>query len=273
MLKAQLAAQPLPLGCYWAAHPLTERIRLLARPAPGPGRRLLGAALVAMAALATAGAVWASLPERVVLVAALAPSPPQPASATRPNPAPTSSETVAQARTAPVAPPVSAQPVNPVAADAIVTPQTVLPAAVVMADRPMPARFDPNHRFGAAARRSSVAPGFAVRVLAEMTDPQGVELVTDMTSFGSQSRYRTGWYWNEGSPYALFTGVVQQGDRFLITVSLDRRFAPETTGVILLADGQAGELVIAGQKVRVRPTLRRETPEEIADGQRAMGRI
>lgn len=272
MLKAQLAVQPLPLGCYWAAHPLTERIRLLARPAPGPARRLAGAAMIGLAALATAGAVWASLPERVVLVAALSPSPDQSAVAPSPQPpAPSPSDTPIQARTAPG--PSLARAVTPTTVDPVVTPQTLTPAGVVMADRPMPARFDPNHRFGAAARRSSVAPGFAVRVLAEMTDPRGIELVTDMTSFGSQSRYRTGWYWNEGSQYALFTAVVQQGDRFLITVSLDRRFAPETTGSILLADGQAGEIIVAGQKVRVRPTLRRETPQEMAEGQRVMGRI
>src|SRR5258705_297126 len=45
MLKAQLAARPLPLGCYWpapSAHPLAQRIRLLAARAPGVWRLRLG---------------------------------------------------------------------------------------------------------------------------------------------------------------------------------------------------------------------------------------
>jgi beta-lactamase regulating signal transducer with metallopeptidase domain len=38
MLKTQLAARPLPIGCYWpaqAAHPLAERIGLLSQRTPG----------------------------------------------------------------------------------------------------------------------------------------------------------------------------------------------------------------------------------------------
>lgn len=267
MLKTQLAAQPLPFGCYWpadSAHPLAMRIRLLAQPAPGRGQRWLGAAAISLVALAGAGAAWATRPAEVVMV---------PVAETRPVDLPV---TLARAETSTPSPmrqvvasrpvPSRAQPAPAPAQTPAPQPNVVPAATVTMIDRPMPARFDPNHRFGAAARRSAVAPGYAVRVLAEMTDPKGIQLVTDMTSYGSQSRFRTGWYWDKGSDYALFTAVVQQGDKFLITVSLDRRFAPETTGSILLADNQAGEIVIAGQTVRVRPTLRRETPEEMAYG-------
>lgn len=280
MLKAQLAAQPLPLGCYWPAaapHPLAERIRLLAEPAPDRISRLIGGGFVALAALASAGAVWASRPEEVVLVPGeILPA----AQASAPAPAPAEVLATAAVAPQPAKPSDHAQPpaspptdlaATPVSAAA--TPQ-LIPAAVTMIDRPMPSWFDPNHRFVTVARRSSVAPGFAVRVLAEMTDPQGVELTTDMTAYGSQSRYRTGWYWNQGSRYELFTSVVQQGDRYLISASLDKRFAPGTSGSILLADGQIGEIVLAnGLKVRVRPTVRAETPDEIAAGRSRMGRL
>ncbi|MDQ0465308.1 beta-lactamase regulating signal transducer with metallopeptidase domain [Caulobacter ginsengisoli] len=273
MLKAQLAARPLPLGCYWpapAAHPLAERVRLLARPTPGPGRRLMGAALVALVALAGAGAVWAARPAQVVMVPA-EPAPMAQAS-TQAKSTPTAPARPAaptpklQAAAQPIAPEPAPTPTPPDQSPRAAPPQ-IIPAAVTMVERPMPERFDPNHRFGAAARRSAVAPGFAVRVLAEMTDPEGILLTTDMTAYGSQSRFRTGWYWNKGSRYSLFTSVVQRGDRFLVTASLNKRFEAEVSGSIWLADGQAGEITLPnGLKVRVRPTLRPETPDEIAAG-------
>jgi beta-lactamase regulating signal transducer with metallopeptidase domain len=280
MLKAQLAAQPLPLGCYWpaaSAHPLAERIRLLAEPAPDRVCRRVGGGFVALAALASAGAVWASRPEEVVLVPGQAP---QAAQASTPAPTPAKLLVSAAAAPQPAEPADQTQPPASPPTDLAATPvspaatPTLIQAAVTMIDRPMPSWFDPNHRFVTVARRSSVAPGFAVRVLAEMTDPQGVELTTDMTAYGSQSRFRTGWYWNKGSRYELFTSVVQQGDRYLVSASLDKRFRPGTSGSILLADGQIGEIVLAnGLKVRVRPTVRAETPDEIAAGRSVMGRL
>lgn len=74
LLKAQLAARPLPLGCYWPAdsqHPLTERIEMLKRPSPTLHRRIAGASALALVA-ATAGlAAWASIPpvERITRLA------------------------------------------------------------------------------------------------------------------------------------------------------------------------------------------------------------
>jgi beta-lactamase regulating signal transducer with metallopeptidase domain len=279
MLKAQLAARPLPLGCYWpspAAHPLAERVRLLSRREPGPIVRRLGAASVAVLALAAAGAAWAARPAHVLHVPAAAP-------VAGPIFRPAHSNAVlivrpaaaaVSARPAPAAK-SSSQPV--ISADATEDPQgdISVPAAIAEAARALP--FDPTNpgrRIHAVARRSAVTPGYAVRVLATMTDPDGIALTTDLTAYGSQSLWRTGSFWRAGSRYALFTSVVQQGDRFLVTASLDRRFAPETSGSILLASGQTGNIVLGnGQIVTVTPTLRPETPEETVVGRRAMGEV
>lgn len=69
LLKTQLAATPLPLGCYWpprSEHPLTMRVQMLSRSAPGPRRRLIGGAVIALAATATGAAVWAAQPAKPV---------------------------------------------------------------------------------------------------------------------------------------------------------------------------------------------------------------
>ncbi|MDB5432983.1 MAG: hypothetical protein JWP35_4099, partial [Caulobacter sp.] len=73
MLKTQLAARPLPLGCYWpaqAAHPLAERIRLLSRGTPGRLRRIMGSAAVMVLGLGLACSAWAARPAVVVVTEA-----------------------------------------------------------------------------------------------------------------------------------------------------------------------------------------------------------
>jgi beta-lactamase regulating signal transducer with metallopeptidase domain len=72
LLKAQLAARPLPLGCYWPArseHPLTERIEMLKRTRPTLPRRIAGASALALIAAGSGLAAWAAMPpaEHVVL--------------------------------------------------------------------------------------------------------------------------------------------------------------------------------------------------------------
>ncbi|MFL5296280.1 MAG: TonB family protein [Phenylobacterium sp.] len=65
LLKTQIAAQPLPLGCHWpagAAHPLKERIVMLKSPSPARAARRLGLAAAAGVALASACAAWAAQP-------------------------------------------------------------------------------------------------------------------------------------------------------------------------------------------------------------------
>lgn len=72
MLKTQLAAQPVPLGCQWppiGAKPLKERITMLSRPLPSTARASFGAMLCAFAVIALAGAVWIAQPPRVAYAA------------------------------------------------------------------------------------------------------------------------------------------------------------------------------------------------------------
>lgn len=67
MLRVQLQAAPLPLGCQWLgqgpAH-LKERIAMLGQERPGPGRRLAGLAVVALASLGLAVGAWSAQPPR-----------------------------------------------------------------------------------------------------------------------------------------------------------------------------------------------------------------
>jgi hypothetical protein len=142
------------------------------------------------------------------------------------------------------------------------------PDPALSAEAPSPPR---NFKVHAIANRSAVEPGSAVRVLATMTDPDGVPLTTDLTAFGSQSAYRAGYYERTGSRYSLFTSVAQQDDRLLVTASLDRRFSPEVSGVANLASGETGKIVLGdGQVVTVTPWIRPETLREVEEGQRAL---
>jgi beta-lactamase regulating signal transducer with metallopeptidase domain len=68
MLKAQLSAQRLPLGCQWpptGAGPLKQRIAMLARPRPTPLRAALGAVTCALTVFAVAATAWIAQPPRV----------------------------------------------------------------------------------------------------------------------------------------------------------------------------------------------------------------
>ena len=101
LLKTQIAATPLPLGCYWPArarHPLEQRITMLKTPAPGAARRAAGLAATLALCLAGGVAAWASQPAQVV-VAKTAPWSLLPA----PHAAPVASLTQA----APAAPPAA----------------------------------------------------------------------------------------------------------------------------------------------------------------------
>ncbi len=70
LLKTQLAARPLPVGCYWPAskeHPLAERIGMLARSPFSDGRRL-AAAMTAVLLIGGGGfAAWAAQPAREIV--------------------------------------------------------------------------------------------------------------------------------------------------------------------------------------------------------------
>ncbi|HET6546601.1 MAG TPA: M56 family metallopeptidase [Rhodanobacteraceae bacterium] len=67
MLKTQLAAQSLPVGCHWpTGHPLKERIAMLGIPLPGRARRVAGFALALVLGLGCVYAAWAAQPARPV---------------------------------------------------------------------------------------------------------------------------------------------------------------------------------------------------------------
>ncbi|MDZ4048456.1 MAG: TonB family protein, partial [Pseudoxanthomonas sp.] len=61
MLKTQLAAISLPLGCHWPSrHPLKERISMLKQSAPGPARRRFGSGVIAAGLAVLALGAWAA---------------------------------------------------------------------------------------------------------------------------------------------------------------------------------------------------------------------
>jgi beta-lactamase regulating signal transducer with metallopeptidase domain len=262
MLKTQLAARPLPLGCHWSSHPLAERMRLITRPAPSRIRRLTGAGLTVVLGLTGAMGAWAARPARFAVtyeappVAAEAPaverlssSPPRPdppAPPRRPSrprlSAPRAEITsVVEQLTPAAAPPV--EPIRP--------PGEVRRLRITLA----------------VANRSLVQPGSAVRVVVSGPAPDGAHLWSDFTAFGSQRLYRKGVYERSGSRYSIFTSVVQEGERLRVTASLDRTFRPELAGTIVLAPNETGILRLpTGQSMVVTATVRPETPLEIEEG-------
>jgi beta-lactamase regulating signal transducer with metallopeptidase domain len=278
MLKTQLAARALPIGCYWPAqspHPLAQRIRLLARPDPGHGRRRVGTVVVALLGLAAAASAWAARPAQVVTVVAETQSRPaarsaalsaHPDAGARPSP-PTSAGKPAASGWEPPQQPATALQADAAATTAAADAQP----SPVQAETPQPDPPFRASRIHSVARRSMVEAGSAVRVLATMVDPEGRRLTTDLTAFGSQSAYRTGWFERNGSRYALFTSVAQDGDRLVVSASLDRRFEPRNSGSVVLSPGQTGQITLGdGQVVTVTPTVRPETPQEVEEGQRAV---
>lgn len=284
MLKTQLATQPLPLGCYWLQaepHPLAQRIRLLARRTPDPREQVLGLAMLTALALAATGSAWMVKPVRVQVVEL----PSAPALATPvlarigatevPRLAPMSNRVAPPVRPAP-APPVPAGP-DFALAQALADTQ----ATPTLADRDRPRwadergaepksqprpRPDPQpRRIYAAAGRSWVEPGTAVRLVASTTDSEGRALMTDLTSFGSQRYYRTGTFIASGSKERLFTAVVQRGDRLWVTASLSRRFDPAVTASLEMRPGETRTLTLPnGRAIVVTPVVRAETPDEQA---------
>ncbi|HEY2356928.1 MAG TPA: M56 family metallopeptidase [Phenylobacterium sp.] len=282
MLKTQLAARPLPLGCYWlasSAHPLTERVGLLIREAPSPATRGLGLAIVSAMVLVGAWTAWTARPTELRFEAASAPA--RPAKPTvqqdKASPAPPVGAMLgAPTRTPTRRPATSLAPLSVLTLPepaAVLTPAALPPteggAAAAGSSRLLPTGFFGPAKVHSAAPWSQVQPGSAVRVLATMTDPQGIPLITDLTAFGSQSRFRIGYIERNASRYKLFTRVVQHGDRLLVTAALNRSFHPMVSGSTELASGETGTIQLPnGLVATVTPTIRAETPEEIADAAR-----
>ena len=286
MLKTQLAVRPLPLGCYWpapSAHPLAERIALLGRRMPGRRRRRLGVAIIAAFAAGAACGTWVARPPQVRLDLQ-----PRPSAIAPPAPAPHQiTQAIAAAPTRPRPPaPIAvakAEPPAPIAAPEL--PSTFAEPVPIPADfgevGPTDRRLKPSEfgspsmprRIHAAAHWSSVEPGSAVRVLASMTDPDGVPLITDLTAFGSQAFYRVGYVSRGPSRYRLFTSVIQHGDRLEVTAILDPGTSPYLAGSVVMASGATGAITLpGGLKVQVTATLRAETPQEVEAALRLGGR-
>lgn len=285
MLKTQLAARPLPLGCYWLparAHPLTDRIRLLSRQAPSVREQALGLGMLTTLALAAMGSAWGAKPAQVQFIQLpSAPTPMAPllariAATEAPRLKPMSSRAVRPASPTPVLPPA---PVAPGAALAEAVADAQAAPSLRERDRPRWAyergagprpeprpRPEPQpRRIFTAAGRSSVEPGTAVRLVASTTDADGRPLMTDLTSFGSQHYFRTGTFIASGSRERLFTAVVQRGQRLFVTASLSKRFDPEDTATIEMGPGETRTLTLPnGWPVVVTPVVRAETAEEMA---------
>jgi beta-lactamase regulating signal transducer with metallopeptidase domain len=285
MLKTQLALKPLPLGCYWPSagrHPLSQRIALLARPAPRPATRLAGGVAIMLLAGAAGCAAWAARPADVRWAAAPpmsagagsppvarpAPSPPQDAPA-RPlaTAAPAASVGSAAWEAMPVETPPSGPQLTPVSTpvDDGAPPEGCGLTGDRATRRLSPGDFGPSRRVRSAARYSSVEPGTAVRVYATMTSPDGVPMITDLTAFGSQSWYRVGCIKSSPSRYKLFTSVVQHGDRLTVTALLNGMGGErDGSGQVELASGQSGIITLPnGREVKVTAIARPETTDEI----------
>lgn len=62
LVQAHTVRGASPLACFWSAHPLLMRVRLLARPEPSHRRQTAGAAAIVVMALVTAAGVWTVTP-------------------------------------------------------------------------------------------------------------------------------------------------------------------------------------------------------------------
>ncbi|MDB5474638.1 MAG: hypothetical protein JWP49_149 [Phenylobacterium sp.] len=269
MLKTQLAAHPVPFGCQWpatGAHPLAARIGLLARATPSSRRQTAGAFAVGLMVLGAAAVAWAGRPPEVRWLAAVVGPPAHKPSASiqdlQRSQAPMASPDALQ-------PAVHAPPVEPQGATLAEAPASTAKEAEAPPPPLAPTDAAPAYRIRGASRRSQVEPGSAVRLFASMIDPEGHRLVTDLTAFGSQSDYRTGYFTRDGSPYSLFTAVAQDGEVLRVTASLSGRFAPGATRTIALRSGETGTTTFDdGQTVTVTAVLRKETPDEVEDARR-----
>lgn len=291
MLKTQLATRPLPLGCYWLpaqAHPLAARIRLLSRAAPEPSAQALGLMLLTTLTLAAMGAAWSVKPARVQMVELPAVTRLAPPVLTRIGPHETPPLAPMSNRPAPPVAPVRPLPVDPgsvlaqATADALAAPR--LPdrdqprwaeeGSAEPKPQPDPRPEPQPRRIFAAAGRSAVEPGSAIRLIASTTDTEGRPLMTDLTSFGSQHYFRTGTFVASGSRERLFTAVVQRGERLWVTASLSKRFRPSKTATIEMRAGETRSFTLPdGRSVVVTPTLRAETLAEQAGARGAFDAV
>ncbi|HUG72544.1 MAG TPA: TonB family protein [Steroidobacteraceae bacterium] len=170
MLKTQLAAQPLPLGCHWAvfdkarSHPLKERIAMLKQPVPSLSRWIAGGAVLMTLLLSAGVAAWAAQPHRVAAAtsAVAPPAPPVPPAPPAP-PAPPSAKSLSPA----IAPPVRPSPPAPPVSSAATANKMMAP--------PFPAGALANRISGKVVMAIDIdARGTPVAVEVEQSQPTGV---------------------------------------------------------------------------------------------------
>lgn len=280
MLKTQLAARPLPMGCYWpeqSMHPLAERIRLLGRGEPPRVTILAGAAFLGVLAMSIGVSAWAAKPPRVL------PPPPYEETLETPAPGDVFVSPKQEARNAAEAEEVASvpAPARPAVARAAMPTPAVKPEAapqpspqpdgsdIVSARAPIPAPPPGMVLVPAAAvMQAVVEPAMAVRLVTTVIAPDGRFLDSRMTTYGSRPGYRYGAYDANGSRYDLRTKVVQAGDKVHVFVNLISGPRLVGSGMTTLASGETGEITLSsGQQVVVTPTVRPETRAELRRGQ------
>jgi hypothetical protein len=231
--------------------------------------------------LSVTSAAWLARPARIVTL----PQPRLALSAWTATPSDAAPAPTASAAARPVLRPSTALAPAPEPLAAAVEPAAPITATPDLSPPSLHWTSDRAGRIASLPRRSRIDPGFAVRVVATMAGPEGPPYWQDITAFGSQAIYRKGAFgWDRdrllttetqrGPRHGLFTAVEQQGERLLVTASLDRSFDPATSGTIALKSGETGYLTLpGGQQVTLTPTLRPETPDEIAEAQRTLDRM
>lgn len=112
----------------------------------------------------------------------------------------------------------------------------------------------------------ATATGYVVRIHATTLSPDGRVLTSDITSRGPKSTLRTSRARRSESPYELWTGARQEGDRVRVTAAMLREGRQLGAASTLLVSGQTQRLDVGqGMSIVVTPTVRRETTRETSE--------
>lgn len=205
MLKTQLAAQPLPLGCHWGySHPLKERIAMLKQPVPSSSRWCVGSAVLVALLVSSGVAAWAAQPPVELagaVVSAGAPPPPPPVPPAPPEAPPAPAAPVFSAHPAAPSPPPP-RPARPPAPPA----PAAAPAPTVDASsmRTEPPRY-PGEALASRISGEVVllididATGTPTNVVVEQSEPAGV---FDQASVDAALKWRFAPAVEDGQPVA-----------------------------------------------------------------------
>lgn len=209
MLKTQLAAQPLPLGCHWGySHPLKERIAMLKQPVPSSSRWWAGSAVLVALLVSSGVAVWAAQPPVEVAggVASAAPPPPPPPAPPAPPapseapPAPPAPAFSTDSAAPPPPPPPPPRPANPPAPPAPPAAPTVDASSMRTEAPAYPGEALANRISGKVVLLIDIDPtGTPTNVVVEQSDPAGV---FDQASVDAAKKWRFAPAVENGKPVA-----------------------------------------------------------------------